>query len=116
MLNRKGDDGSTKRSHLEVRARQGSQDAVNALLGPEPPDTLLYLMEWAYGLCGRSGASMAGIAPLGYGTIAEWARLMSIEPSPLEVQALILLDGVIRNPEAVDDEPDEPKDIEPWPT
>jgi hypothetical protein len=60
---------------------------------------------------------MAGIAPLSYGTISEWARLMDIDITSLEVQGLILLDAVIRNPEQFDEdeEPDEPKDTQPWP-
>jgi len=75
---------------------------------------MLYLMEWAYALCGRSGATMAGIAPLGYSTIAEWARLMNLDPSPLEVQALLVLDAVIRNPETNEPTHEPPEDVA-WP-
>ena len=82
---------------------------MRALQGPEPPDSLQYLVEWAYALCGRSGASMAGIAPLSYSTVAEWARLMNIDPSPLEIQGLMILDGVMRNPES--DEPEVSEEI-----
>lgn len=40
---------------------------------------------------------------------------MDIEPTALEVQALILLDGIIRNPEQVQEESDEAIEPEPWP-
>jgi len=98
-LDRKGEDGATRRAHLEAAARRGSQAAVNALEGPDAPDSVLYLMEWAYALCGRSGATMGGMAPLSFTTIRDWATLMDIHVSPLEVQALLVLDAVIRNPE-----------------
>ena len=110
LLDKKGEDGETWQAHLEETIRRGGIGSVKAqrdLDGPgEPPDTILYLAEWAYALCGRSGSSMAGIGPLSYGTIAEWSGLMGIDPTPLEVQALIVLDAVIRNPEINEPKPD----------
>jgi hypothetical protein len=80
------------------------------------PEDLYYLIDWAYSLCGRSGASMAGVAPLSYSQVADWARLMHIAPTRLELQALMALDAVIRNPERTDEEEDEPVRIDtPWP-
>ena len=114
ILDATEDDGTSYRSHLELKARKGDHWAVNQLLGPDEPETLYYLVEWVYGLCGRSGASMSGIAPLSYGTISDWSRLMGTSPTDLEVQALILLDGVIRNPDQAK-EPDDVTEPEPWP-
>ena len=65
LLDKKGDDGATYRSHLEAKERKSPGSAVNSLLGPEAPEYLLYLLEWASALVGRSGATMAGIVPLG---------------------------------------------------
>ncbi len=42
---------------------------------------------------------MSGVAPLTYGTIADWARLTGTEPEGYEVEALLLLDAVMRHPE-----------------
>ena len=90
---------------------------MEELEGPEPPDAMLYLLEWAYALCGRSGTSMEGLAPLSYGSIEAWARLMDIHILPLEVTALISLDAVIRKPERDEPEPEvtAPEDHTPWP-
>lgn len=43
---------------------------------------------------------MGGVAPLGYTTIDAWSRLTGIQLEPYEVDALILLDAVLCNPEA----------------
>jgi len=68
---------------------------------------IMYLLDWAQALYGRSGATMGGLAPLSYGTIRDWATLMEIDVMPLEVQALVWLDAVMRNPEPVEPEPEE---------
>lgn len=118
LLNRKTEGGASERDHLLEAARRGSESAQEALEGPEPPETMLYLMEWAYALCGRSGASMEGLAPVSYGTIEAWSRLMGVTPDPLEVRALITLDSVIRHPERGEQEKEAeaPKKPEtPWP-
>jgi len=118
MLDRK-DDSGTLRAHLEEKARRGDARALEQLEGPEPPWDLMYLADWAYSLCGRSGVSMDGLAPLSYGTIKAWAELMGTDPSPLEVQALIQLDAVIRKPEPLEEEEQEGTLDEPgthaWP-
>jgi hypothetical protein len=59
---------------------------------------------------------MDGVAPLSYGTVKAWAELMDIHPTPLEVQALIILDSVIRNPNPVaEPEPVTDTDAHAWP-
>jgi hypothetical protein len=85
------------RSHLEVLARH-SPVARAALEGPEGPEALDYLHEWAVSLLGRSGVGMDGYAPLGYATVAAWAQLMAITVAPHEVEALMMLDAVMRHP------------------
>jgi len=119
MLDRKNEDGSTLRAHLEAKVRRGDQRALEQLEGPEPPWEFMYLADWAYSLCGRSGVSMDGLAPLSYECIKAWAELMGTAPSPLEIQALIQLDAVIRKPEPLDEEEQESTLDEPgthaWP-
>ena len=72
----------------------GSKEAQKELeQAPDCPEEVEYLVEWSQALYGRSGVGMSGAAPLSYQTIETWARLMDIgKLSPLEVEALILLD------------------------
>ena len=63
---------------------------------PECPEEVEYLARWARLLHGRSGISMAGVAPLTFTTIHRWAQLMHIgKLDPLEVEALIMLDDAL---------------------
>ena len=43
---------------------------------------------------------MDGVSPLSYSTIADWARLTGRGLAPVEVEALIALDSVLRHPDA----------------
>ena len=117
LLSRTAHGGATERAHLEAAARKGSQTALADLEYPEPPQSMLYLVDWAYALCGRSGASMEGLAPLAYETIEAWSRLMDLDVTPLEVRALIALDAVIRKPEpdGLEERQEEVKVNTPWP-
>ena len=116
LLDKRQEDGSTWREHLEAAIRKGSRKAQQTIEGTEPPETMLYLMEWAYALCGRSGATMGGLAPLSYTTIRDWADLMGIDVTALETRALLVLDAVIRNPEIDEPEPvPEETVIHAWP-
>ena len=72
------------------------------LQGPELPDCVEYLLEWSLELFGRSGVGMAGVAPLSYGTIAQWAALTNRSVTPLEVDALIRIDAVMVHPDPKD--------------
>ena len=116
LLDRRADGGASERDHLLQAARKGNEDAQAALRGPEPPEDMFYLVGWAEALYGRSGVSMEGLAPLSYSTIEAWARLMGVYPDPLEVQALITLDHVMRHPDrgTVPDEVPEAVNT-PWP-
>ena len=79
---------------------------------------MLYLMEWAYVLCGRSGASMEGLSPLSFPALQAWSEMMGLELDALEVHALLALDAVIRRPEAgePEKEPEPNKEDHSWPT
>lgn len=90
-------EGSPRRQHFAVVAKRNPE--VRALLeGPDCPESLEYLYEWATALCGRSGVGMDGYAPLSYSTVAAWADLMGIAVEPQEVEGLMMLDAVIRHP------------------
>jgi hypothetical protein len=84
-------------------AARGNAAAIAALWGPQIPEELEYLRDWAYELVGRSGVGMGGAAPLSYTTIRDWALLTHRRPAAWEVDALIRLDAVIRHPDAGDD-------------
>lgn len=90
-------EGSPRREHFAVVAKRNPE--VRALLnGPDCPESLEYLYEWATALCGRSGVGMDGYAPLSYTTIVAWSRLMGITVEPHEAEALIAIDGALRHP------------------
>lgn len=42
---------------------------------------------------------MGGLAPLSHAEVGAWARLMDVEPEPHEVEALMILDAAIREPD-----------------
>lgn len=108
------------REHWEAAARKGNPEAIAKLRGPEMPESVAYLWLWILELHGRSGATMSGLAPLSYETIAHWSTLTGRNPDPLEVRALIDLDSVLmgqyRDPDAKAPEPDEqPVRDDAWP-
>jgi hypothetical protein len=108
-LDRPQRDGTVPRQHLLglVKRWKDATDPVQVarraqweaeLDGPPVPPALAYLLEWLDELYGRSGATMDGLAPLSYSTMQAWAALTGRHPLPHEVQALMLLDLVRRNP------------------
>ena len=57
-----------------------------------------------------------GVAPLSYGTIADWCRLRGRNPNPAEVDALIELDAALMHHTTPEAKPvDEPKPTPAWP-
>ena len=116
QLSRKAPDGSDQRAHWEAAARRGNQDAIDRLTEPPFPEELRYLWDWSRELAGRSGTTgMGDFAPLSFSTIVDWATLMDVQPTPLEVDALLLIDAAMRY--RGDDEPAEPVEKPPvaWP-
>jgi len=90
------------RAHLERAAANGDLWARAELQGPACPEVVAYLVPWAYELVGRSGMGMNGLAPLRYSEIEAWSRLTGRVLVPMEVEALIRLDRVLRSPPPVD--------------
>jgi len=88
--------------HLEQAAKRNPMVAAK-LDGPPFPEELRYLHDWLLQLHGRSGLGFGGIAPLSHQEVEAWARLRDVAPEPHEVEALMVLDGVKRNPEAGED-------------
>jgi len=93
-------DGSTERENLEFALERYSSVVARALLidGPKCPDSFAYLLRHARKLVGRSGVSMEGLTPLTYLTVESYCRVEGWEFSPWEVEALLALDSVLRNP------------------
>lgn len=83
------------REHLQLSADRGSRASQEALEGPEFPEPLAYLHRWLFELHGRSGIGMHGAAPLTYTTIRDWMALKDVAPTPLEIDALMLLDQTL---------------------
>lgn len=88
-------------------AARGNAGAIAALAGPEIPEEFAYLRDWTFELVGRSGVGMGGAAPLSYTTVRDWALLTHRRPSAWEVEVLIRLDAVVRNPGPAGDDGDE---------
>jgi hypothetical protein len=101
-------DGTTTRAayaFLLTKARRQHGDdspqvaaALARLDGPARPECLSYLESWSRALHGRSGVGMDGPAPLSPPVIESWARLTGRRVRPHEVEALLTLDTVRRNP------------------
>lgn len=87
-----------QRKHLEFAASRGNKAAIAALEGPECPDSLRYLLALARALHGRSGVGMNGLAPLTYTTIYHYSRLMRMTLDTEDVEAVILIDGILLFP------------------
>lgn len=95
----KGKITGSNRDHLEVAAKKGSARAIAAIFsGPQLPEALSYLWDWALELHGKSGVNMGGFNPLTYTTIVDWALLTGREIEPHEVDALLALDRVLLSP------------------
>lgn len=114
------EDGRTRRAVLEASAARGNPVAVAALEGPECPDTMYHLVEWAIALVGRSGADMSGhLLPLAHREVLAWSMLSGQVPAPHEVAALMTLDSALRT--KVEDQPvvvttQTPRNDTAWPT
>lgn len=98
-LDKRDDKGVSLRATLELRAAQGSQQAIADLTPPDYPEHLAYLLGWSQELVGRSGVGMSGFAPLSWSELQAWARLTDRTPSPEECDALMALDAAFRNQE-----------------
>ena len=81
---------------MEVAARKGNRRAIELLRGPEVPESLRHIREWLYQLYGRSGASMDGAAPLSHEELRAFCEFYELRPTPDEVEALMMLDTVLR--------------------
>ena len=119
-LNRAASDGASQRDHWEAAARAGDEAAIAKLTMPEYPECADYLWRWALELHGRSGVGMSGLVPLTYETVAAWAKLRGVWPTPAEVTALLAIDGALSlGPEKKGEATAvaaEPKPQRPWPT
>lgn len=72
---------------------------------PEYPEDGDYLIQWAFRLHGRSGATINGLAPLSYTAIESWSNLNGILGLlPEEVDALIYLDDILLGHESLEAE------------
>lgn len=114
----------TKRQGYEALAARGRASSQAALQAPDVPEEFDYLRQWSGQLFGRSGAGMSGVAPLSPSEIESWSRITGNAVTPAEVEALLFLDSVRRDPTIVDrqdvdvDEAPAPKlsAAQRWPT
>ncbi|MFY7948348.1 MAG: hypothetical protein ACOVRP_03950 [Gemmatimonas sp.] len=97
----------THRAVYRALAAKGDVRAQAALEEPPYPAALEYLRGWSRSLFGRSGIGMEGIAPLKPTEVLAWSTLSGHDVTPMEFDALLLLDGVRRDPSVLDDVPRE---------
>ncbi|WP_353267468.1 hypothetical protein [Gemmatimonas sp.] len=113
----------THRAVYRALAAKGDVRAQAALEEPRYPASLDYLRAWSRALFGRSGLGMEGVSPLKPTEVLAWAQLSGHDVTPMEFDALLLLDAVRRDPSMLDtktetrDEPTTPKTpaSERWP-
>lgn len=90
---------------LKPLARRGKKEAVDALAGPPFPWALDYLWEWFLQLdVSRGASSPVGINPLTNMDIAAWMTVRQRVMQEHEVEAMFVLDVVMRNPDAMKEE------------
>jgi hypothetical protein len=103
MLDKPADkDGKfTVREHIAAAVARGKM-SPEELDGPEIPDAGWYLWEWYGELAAcRTHSGVSGAPePITYRDIAAWAELMHRHLTPEEVEALLAIDRVSRNPDA----------------
>lgn len=103
----RGEPGKSQRQQLQFLAGNGNTHALALLdCGPDCPDELWHLYEWARDLVGMSGAGMSGALPLTWQTIAAWTAQTGEIVHPWEVRVLRRLDAVLRHPEVGGEEDD----------
>lgn len=92
-------------------------EAARARLdGPEVPDALVYLWERFVVLDAMRTHGMAGPNPVTPAAIRAAAALYDWTLTPLEVDAIRVLDGAIRHPDVgTEKEAPEPLEVPAWP-
>lgn len=95
--------GGTVRDNLEAAAENDNPTAIRLLSGPPRPIALRHLWHWHMSLQMGLGEGFNGRGALDWVKFECWCRLMHLELYPAEVQALFLLDMVVRKPELFDD-------------
>lgn len=116
LLDRKAEDGYSQRDHLLGLLKRGSDKARaevrSQLNGPKCPPSLEYLKGYLYELHGRSGVGQCGLAPLSYQTVEAWSRLTGRSVTPREVNALLILDGILLTANMPEPEPKNNRNVE----
>jgi hypothetical protein len=100
-LNKRQEDGTTARDHLEHEARN------RAMLGKPPPVQLesvelpycvIYLWQWFLEVAGgRNYTDMGSPLPISYVELKAWTELTKTEPSVWEISAIKAIDHVYLN-------------------
>lgn len=81
------------RRELENGARMGDATAIALLNGPEPPDSVMYLLDLADDF-------VASIETFSWEALRGWRELKDVELLPHEVDAIRTLYVLIRYPDA----------------
>jgi hypothetical protein len=87
------DQGVSPRQHLEKAWEQTGRKP--ALLEDEPElyETVTHIWLWFMQLSNTRGGGF-GPAPITFQEIAAWAGLLQTEPTPWEIEQILMLDGV----------------------
>ena len=108
-LSKLDDKGVSARASLQRTARKQINDKFKQIAirelenGPPFPLELEYLHAWFQDIRRGLGVGMEGLNALTWSALESWARLTGNRPAPHEVDALIQLDIVARNPKAFED-------------
>ena len=89
-------DGRPLRAHLHSIWRQKKQRPAQ-LDGPPFPEALAYVWSWYLTLAEQRPDSFMGLPAIGFGDIADWARLTGNDPTPYEVECILALDRAERS-------------------
>ena len=88
----KGEDGSTKRQHLQIVANATKKVPVELQDQPELPESVQHVWDWFLDLNSGRTASVAGLNVISYSEIKAWAELRNEKLAVWEVNAIKDLD------------------------
>ena len=84
--------GAPVRAHLEAAAKAGMAAARTALEAPLLSPAVAHVFAWWVELASHRGVGFSGPAPLSWGDLDAWSRLMGVTPTPYEWGLLAAID------------------------
>lgn len=86
--------GTPLRAHLEKVEQATGKTPAELIFEEDPPEHLLYLLDWFWELHSGRQTGFSGPNPLSYNDIMGWRALFDIDITAWEIKALKAIDNV----------------------